>query len=107
MQGKSTAKQVHAALQLKFQEDHLRAGKELPAKNLLEYVAYQTAQSAAHKAGLTEKGERTDRDPQVWMPGACRQAVGDRALRAACACTPLTHTNIAPLTRRQARWRTR
>lgn len=63
---------MHAALQLKFEEDHIAAAKELPVKNLLDYATYQAAERAAMRAHITDKGERTDRDPQVWQR-VCRQ----------------------------------
>lgn len=66
LQGKSTAKQCHAALKLRYEADHMGPPKvTMPYPDLLDILEYKTAYKAACEASETEKGERPDRDPQV------------------------------------------
>lgn len=66
LQGKSTAKQVHADLKMRYEAEHMGPPKvAMPYPDLLDILEYKTAYDAACAASEPVKGERLDRDPQV------------------------------------------
>mgnify|MGYP001810014080 CR=1 FL=1 len=66
LQGKSTAKQVHADLKMRYEAEHMGPPKvAMPYPDLLDILEYRTAYDAACAASEPVKGERLDRDPQV------------------------------------------
>jgi hypothetical protein len=58
-------RQIHAALQAKYQSDHLEAGKVPPHAFLTHDLTYMAAYKKATAAAVPDKGERPDRDPHV------------------------------------------
>jgi hypothetical protein len=76
-------RQVHAALNEKYKNDHIAANKKPPVPTLMDHPEYAAAKALADHAALPDKGERPDRDPQVGRVCAggkgCTAAAGARA----------------------------
>lgn len=65
-QGKSTVKQAHAELKLRYEADHMAPpAKRLPYADLMDILEYKAAYQKACAAAEPEKGLRPDHDPQV------------------------------------------
>ena len=58
-------RQINAALQEAYTNDHIAANKEPPVAKLVDNPEYASAKLIADNAALPDKGERPDRDPQV------------------------------------------
>jgi hypothetical protein len=65
-------RQIHAAVQGRFLNDHIAAKKAPPVAKLLNSPEYAAAYTLAKHQSIPEKGERPLRDPQVlWRHAAC------------------------------------
>lgn len=65
-QGASTCRQIHAALQRQFRDDHMAANKKLPVADLKQHPEHAAKQEAEHQS-LPDKDKRPNRATCRWV----------------------------------------